>query len=178
MADFVHSIEKFAPKMENATIWLQQLESAIRLDALVEDELDILLIKLDLSIIKLIEKKRLTTCQEIKQFLKDNYEGTNSIENSLRKLITFKLNLESANALKSSLNELEKLMSTAHNSLGEKTLEREIHTYILKSLAHNPTLLHATGYFLNNRSIEELKTKIITAYKLSNQDKNLHCSYC
>uniref|UniRef100_A0A0N5B5I3 Reverse transcriptase domain-containing protein n=1 Tax=Strongyloides papillosus TaxID=174720 RepID=A0A0N5B5I3_STREA len=178
MADFVHSIEKFVPKMENATIWLQQLERAIRLDALVEDERDILLIKLDLSIIKLIEKKGLTTCQEIKQFLKDNYDGTNSTEYSLRKLITFKLNLESANALESSLDELEKLMSTAHNSLGEKALEREIHTYILKSLAHNPTLLHATGYSLNNRSIEELKTEIITAYKLSSQDKNLHCSYC
>uniref|UniRef100_A0A0K0G3I6 CCHC-type domain-containing protein n=1 Tax=Strongyloides venezuelensis TaxID=75913 RepID=A0A0K0G3I6_STRVS len=178
MADFVHSIEKFAPKMENATIWLQQLERAIRLDALVEDELDILLIKLDLSIIKLIEKKGLTTCQEIKQFLKDNYDGTNSTKYSLRKLVTFKLNLESANAFESSLNELEKLMSTAQNSLGEKALEREIHTYILKSLAHNPTLLHATGYSLNNRSIEELKTEIITAYKLSNQDKNLHCSYC
>lgn len=164
--------------MENATIWLQQLERAIRLDDLVESELDILLIKLDLSIFKLVEKRGLNNCQEIKQFLKDNYDGTSSTEYSLRKLVTFKLNLESANALELSLNELEKLMATAHSSLGEKALEREIHTYILKSLAHNTALLHATGYSFNNRSIEELKTEIVTAYKLTSQEKSLHCSYC
>uniref|UniRef100_A0AAF5DM63 RNA-directed DNA polymerase n=1 Tax=Strongyloides stercoralis TaxID=6248 RepID=A0AAF5DM63_STRER len=178
-SNFIKEIVTFTSNMKNADTWIRQFERAAKLDHISEeDRMDILLLKLDLTINEEIEKKNLKSYVEIINHLKAKYNNHMNVEYALRKLTTFTLRMDSVENLEASLSEVEKLIHEAHPDLDDKAKERETHAKIIQMIYRNQVLANAAGYSLGNRTVKELITEICTAYALnemrekSNRSKN------